>query len=67
MFLSDEQVDDLCRAIDVFTDTWGNDNLSSDEFDKLLDAFDEIVDGKISYNQFIFKTGISELKKYLLM
>lgn len=67
MFLTDTQVADLFRAIDVLCDVLEADSLSGKEFDSFYDAFDEITDGKITYNQFIHKTGLDELKKLLLM
>lgn len=67
MIFNKEQTEDLRRALVVFEDTWYSDFFSIDELDGVILALDEITKGKINYNQFIYKTGVEKMRKFLLM
>ena len=67
MLLTIKQSADLHRAIAVYDEIWAGDTLQVTELDTVLEALEEIIAGKIDYNQFIYRTGIVELKNLLLM
>ena len=59
-FFIDKQMADLRRA-------WETDFISVEQLDNALEALDQIKEGRINYNQFIYKTEVEGLKLYLLM